>query len=428
MDNVVHNPLPPEEQERLARLQQEIEGQELTVLLERLQQQCNLSVNQMADAAGIDESALHKILKGENREFKAEQVDALLDYLEQQGKLKNTYELAIWKRALRVAAVLHFELYKAIELRLQDIEDPVKRVEALKAYLQEQYPALAKTYDKSGGTFPVLVPLFDVVARELNKRFIKPQSTQTAVRHSSKINIKHLGGMKFMYVPAGKFLMGSNTGYLRSERPQHIVDIPYDYWMARFPITNELYNAYVKTKGIKHPVDGWKKKKDHPVTYVKWTDAIEYCQWLNNLLMGELPLGLALRLPTEAEWEKAARGIDGREYAWGNEFDKNKCNTKEGGIGATTSVELYSPHGDSPYGCADMVGNVLEWTHSLMKEYPYKASDGREDETASGHRVLRCSSFIYGYREPCANRINLLFSFCTHDLGFRMVLAPPIPK
>jgi len=195
---------------------------------------------------------------------------------------------------------------------------------------------------------------------------------------SNKLTLSN--GMEFMRVPAGKFLMESDKSN-SDEKPLHTVDIPYDYWMARFPVTNEQYNAYAKAKGIHHPVDGWEKKKDHPVVNVNWNTVMEYCQWLNNLLKAELPLRMVLRLPSEAEWEKAARGTDGREYPWGNEFDKNKCNSKEGGKGSTTSVGLYSPRGDSPYGCADMSGNVWEWTRSLKKEYyPYKASDGGYDD------------------------------------------------
>ena len=154
-----------------------------------------------------------------------------------------------------------------------------------------------------------------------------------------------------------------------------------------------------------------------------------YCQWINQILNSEFKIqNLQLRLPTEAEWEKAARGTDGREYPWGNSFDKNKCNSSEGGKGGTTPVGLYSPQGDSPYGCADMGGNVWEWTHSLFKPHPYHVNDGREDEKASGTRVLRGGSFNYYERVArCAFRfdyvkVNLTF----HDRGFRVVASFPI--
>lgn len=235
-------------------------------------------------------------------------------------------------------------------------------------------------------------------------------------------------GMELMRVPAGKFLMGSKANNKLAydyEKPQHTVDIPYDYYMARFPVTNELYNAYVKDRGIKHPVDGWEQKEDHPVVRVSWNDAMIYCQWLNDLFKGELTSGLVLRLPTEAEWEKASRGVDGREYSWGNTFDKNKCNSSEGGRNGTTPVGSYSPQGDSPYGCADMVGNVWEWTHSLMKEYLYKANDGRENEKASGKRVLRGGSFGISERfAGCAYRYDDDVSYFDYNYGFRVVAAP----
>ena len=253
---------------------------------------------------------------------------------------------------------------------------------------------------------------------------IQPEHPTVDWIASNKITLSN--GMELMRVPAGKFLMGStkeSTSAYSSERPQHTVDIPYDYWMARYPVTNELYNAYAKAKNIKHPVDGWEKKKDHPLTYVKWIDAIAYCKWLNSFLKNELPSVLVLRLPTEAEWEKAARGTDGREYPWGNQFDKNKCNTSEGGKSGTTSVGLYSPQGDSPYGCADMSGNVWEWTHSLMKPYPYKTNDGREDEKASTTRVLRGGSFLNASRLTCGFYRHY-FVDLADNVGFRVVASP----
>jgi formylglycine-generating enzyme required for sulfatase activity len=197
-----------------------------------------------------------------------------------------------------------------------------------------------------------------------------------------------------------------------------------NYWMARYPVTNELYNEYIDAEGLQHPVDDWEEKKDHPVVNIKWTDAVSYCQWINNLLKAELPTGLMLRLPTEAEWEKAACGTDGREYPWGNTFDNKRCNTREAQKGSTTPVGLYSQQGDSPYGCADMAGNVWEWTRSLIKEYPYKFNDGREDNHFSSVRVLRGGSYSYyegGAR--CAARSDYPIDAFISSLGFRVAIS-----
>ncbi len=253
------------------------------------------------------------------------------------------------------------------------------------------------------------------------------QLKQKPIYTGDKLTLSN--GMEFMRIPAGKFPMGSgkdNEIAYDSEKPQHNVDIPYDYWMAHYPVTNELYNAYTKAQNIKHPVDGWEKKKDHPVVNVTWIDVINYCQWLTGFIKADLPSDLVLRLPTEAEWEKAARGTNGREYPWGNQFDKNRCNTYESGEGGTTSVGQYSPHGDSPYGCADMSGNVWEWTHSLKKAYPYNFTDGREDEKTSGARTLRGGSFLDAsyWVARCAFRSDYFVGYLNTNLGFRVVMAP----
>ena len=123
-----------------------------------------------------------------------------------------------------------------------------------------------------------------------------------------------------------------------------------------------------------------------------------YCQWLSE------QTGKEYRLPTEAEWEKAARGTYGQVYAWGNDWDPANCNSKESGPGDTTPVGQYSPQGDSPYGCADMLGNVWEWTSSALKDYPYNPDDGREGENAE-YRILRGGSW-YNSKEfvRCAYR------------------------
>lgn len=243
-------------------------------------------------------------------------------------------------------------------------------------------------------------------------------------------------GMEFMHVPAGKFLMGSNIGFLRKifignskEAPQHLVDIPYEYRMARYPVTNEQYNIYAKAKNMNHPVSGWENKKDHPVVSVTWHSAMDYCGWLNNLLRLELPEGMIIRLPTEAEWEKASRGTDGREYPWGNTFDKEKFNSRGDEKNQTTPIGEYSPQGDSPYGCGDMLGNVWEWTISSYKTYPYDIQGEREDEDKNVWRIARGGTYK-GDKNimRCAYRLRYNPYFRHEFVGIRICLAPPLPK
>jgi len=265
-----------------------------------------------------------------------------------------------------------------------------------------------------------------------------------------------LGGIEFVRVPQGKFVMGSkddNPLAYDDEKPQHTVEIPYDYWLARYPVTNDQFATfaeatkyvttaekeggwvskepeYVKGFDWRHPLDlqtDLKDKGNHPVIQVSWYDALEYCKWLSETLRGEMG-NLVIRLPTEAEWEKAARGEYGNEWPWGNEFDPARCNSAEGGKGDTTPVGAYSPQGDSPYGAADMAGNVWEWCHSLRKPYPYKADDGREKESGSDVRVVRGGSFLYDRRSSrAAYRFALLCEspdYRSIDVGLRLVVAP----
>ena len=196
-------------------------------------------------------------------------------------------------------------------------------------------------------------------------------------------------------VPAGEFLMGSDkrrdnqTGL--SEQPQHRVNLAA-YAIARFPVTVAEYACFVEGANHRQPQQ-WAnqlQKLDHPVVYVSWDDAVAYAAWLAKLTQQPW------RLPTEAEWEKAARwdaraGV-ARLYPWGDTFDASRANTYEGDKGGTTAVGSY-PNGASPHGAEEMAGNVWEWTHSLYKPYPYTESDGREVGDSTGNRTLRGGSW-----------------------------------
>lgn len=231
------------------------------------------------------------------------------------------------------------------------------------------------------------------------------------------IPVYTFAGIEFVWVPSGEFLMGSNR--FHNEEPPHKVVIPYGYYIGRYPVTNAQFALFQQIKI-------GSRRGSHPVVEVSWQKVQEYLQWLNERDRDNLLPDFTFCLPSEAEWEKAARGTDGRLSPWGNEFDRTWCNIGDR-IGRTTSVDKYSPDGDSPYGAADMIGNVWEWTRSLLKSYPYRADDGREDPEAAGERVIRGGSW---YSDWCfanaAKRSNDLDSpVCiSHLLGFRLVYLP----
>lgn len=312
------------------------------------------------------------------------------------------------------------------------VEQPIEYIE-----LPDWVKALAPSQPVDEGELPDWINKIGVNAVPIStesgnqpdgmQQFRQTAEPLTPVKTTSDGHpIYTFGDIECVKIPPGKFLMGSSDIDKQAdadEKPQHSIDLPYGYYMARFPVTNEQYAVYTMEKRIKHPVRDWEEKTNHPAMNISWDEAMIYCRWLNEVLANELPSGFVLRLPTEAEWEKAARGEKGIIYPWGNTFDKNKCNTYEGGNRGTTPVGKFSPHGDSPYGCADMSGNVWEWTHSLYKLYPYRANDGREVETTKGKRILRGGSFYdRGRFARCASRFNYL------GRGFRMAIAPPLPQ
>ena len=189
-------------------------------------------------------------------------------------------------------------------------------------------------------------------------------------------------------IPRGLFKYGH-------DKEDRLID--YDYYIDAFPVTNGQYQRFIDDR-TDYGVPGyWDKETrkypeglgDHPVVKVSHNDAVAYCQWRSEIEGGEY------RLPTEEEWEKAARGEDGRNYPWGEEFDSEKCNSKESGIKGTTPVTQY-PEGRSPYGLYDMAGNVSEWTDSWH-------------DKSNKYRVLRAGAWFGGSD----------FCLCGHRSGGR---------
>lgn len=266
----------------------------------------------------------------------------------------------------------------------------------------------------------------------------------------------------FVRIPAGKFLMGSNDKdeqVQEREKPQHEVEL-LEYWMAKYPVTVAQYRSFVENSGYKTKVEyTWQGSLNHPVVNMTWYDALEYTKWLSGELrkiaeekvqagertpfwQGMAAGKLQVTLPSEAEWEKAARGTDGRIYPWGNEFDLEKANTNPTEIGGTSAVGCF-PAGQ--HGLYDISGNVWEWTRSvfsLQKEevnevikvynYPYNDKDGREDIMANRNssRGLRGGSFINQSGDVrCASRDRgwSLPDFNSRNNGFRVVVSPILP-
>lgn len=200
-------------------------------------------------------------------------------------------------------------------------------------------------------------------------------------------------GMEMVLVPAGEFTMGSSDEDEDAgddEKPAHWVYLDA-YYIGKYPVTNAQYRRFTEDTGHPEP-ESWGdddfNSDKQPVVGVSWKDAVSFCRWMSK------KTGREYRLPTEAEWEKAARGTNGRKYPWGDEApDSTLCNFNDE-IGKTTEVGSY-PQGASPYGCQDMAGNVWEWCNDWYDEDYYKRSPQRNPQgpSSGGYRVLRGGSW-----------------------------------
>ena len=240
-------------------------------------------------------------------------------------------------------------------------------------------------------------------------------------------------------IPEGEFLIGTSDDNIKllqlkesdwayewsdndlfaAEQPQHCLSLSA-FEIAKYPVTNAEYHLFVSNAGYRLPRDwiGFSYPDDmenHPVADVSKIDAEAYINWLNQ------KTGMNFRLPTEAEWEHAARGDDGRIYPWGNTFDPWRCNTAESVKKGSTPVGSYSPGGDSPCGAADMVGNVWEWTQSLFVPYPLILNTIPDAAKARGRYVVRGGAWYYTRKlARCAAREGIVPNYLSPSIGFRL--------
>ncbi len=262
-------------------------------------------------------------------------------------------------------------------------------------------------------------------------------------RRGVRLGADRLPDLDWIEIPPGPFVMGSKKGETpyEDETPQFECKlITQSYRLSRYPVTVTQYQAFVDAGGYLDKAhnwwtpEGWEWKEkakvsgpqdygatfqtlNHPRVGVSWFEAVAFCRWLSEQSQRDI------RLPSEAEWERAARHMDTRKYPWGSQEEcARRCNMIETGIGSTCAVGMF-PEGDSACGAADMAGNVWEWCatkwRNNYREYEEKVDDSPRGADA---RVLRGGSFCVG---PdflrCGLRLNYRPDYRGNDVGFRVV-------
>lgn len=244
--------------------------------------------------------------------------------------------------------------------------------------------------------------------------------TETTKQFQTEVS--PIDGMAMVYVPAGEFLMGSTEGYgEEDEHSQHKVYLDA-FWIDQTEVTNLMYAKCVNEGACTPPESTKSYSQDkyfgnpiydnYPVIFVNWNQARKYCQWAQRIL------------PTEAQWEKAARGIEALTYPWGNENPNHELANFSDIIGDTTNVGRF-PAGASQYGALDLAGNVSEWVLDFYGAYPfssYLVSNPLGPSTGN-YRILRGGSWIIGpFLIRSSERFWVSPLYADNDSGFRCVL------
>lgn len=251
------------------------------------------------------------------------------------------------------------------------------------------------------------------------KPVVKPPTTMIDVKPAGT-NTNAIDDAIMVLVPKGNFIMGSDEG-LPAEQPKHQVGLD-EYWIYQREVSNEQFLRFVEATGYEAQ-GNWRSyameagRLNHPVINVTWNDAAAYCKWAGG------------RLPTEAEWEKAARGTDGRTYPWGNEWNPQLCNWADGGkidgFGRSAPVESFIV-GYSPYYAVNMVGNVWEWCADWFDPQYYRNSPRANPQgpNKTSSRAVRGGGFDFNMRgfPRCSVRAGAPPTEADAARGFRVVI------
>jgi formylglycine-generating enzyme required for sulfatase activity len=327
---------------------------------------------------------------------------------------------------------------KAVKEKTMPAKDKEKPPEVVKEAIRKQEkkpkkPLLQKRILIAISTIILLTAAVLFILQLFKKESIPPGEPVFIKEMKSKgAKVKPLGNdsweayyeeydITMVYIPPGIFTMGSDDGG-KDEKPPHEVDLD-GYWIGKYEVTFAQYDRYCKDMKIEKPGDeGW-GRKNRPVINVSWDDADAYCKWLSQ------KTGLKFELPTEAQWEKAARGNDQRKYPWGSQEPYKNLANFSFNIGKTTPVGSYLS-GASPYGLLDMAGNIWEWCsdyydfnyyENLKRENKNKTIKNPPGPGFDSHRVIRGGSWCsYAGDLRCAFRHFVGSSDHYDDLGFRL--------
>lgn len=258
---------------------------------------------------------------------------------------------------------------------------------------------------------------------------LRPLGRAEALAENHQPFTEPLTGIRFLWIPGGRFQMGGDA--YRAENPIHWVRVS-PFWLGETPVTHQQYGVFLQRTGYREPaywLDERFSAPDQPVGSVTWEDAQAFCGWLSEAS------GRQISLPSEAQWEFAARGTDGREYPWGNQTpdETRACFGLDAGTGQPVAVGSL-PGGGGPFGSLDLAGNVWEWCRDAWNQdtYEKRARADREPldpvnelQEKEGYRVLRGGGWFHSSQNlRSAHRFNCSAKKWLVDFGFRVAAAP----